>query len=116
MMAPWSLTQGLGYGVSKGFSGQGREQRGSRDEKTWSRHRPDSTGQKAECGERQNQSNPEQEGSLVALVTSQLLAHTLPTLTPGVSSPALAASPALSFQERSPWAPPSIQELFPFPC
>lgn len=96
MMAPWPLTQGLGYGVSKGFSGQGRGQRGSRNEKTWSRHRSGSTGQKAEYGERQNQGNPEQEGSLV---TFQLLAHTLPTLTPGVSSPALAASPALSSQE-----------------
>lgn len=37
-------------------------------------------------GERENQDNPEQEGSLVAPVTSQaarLLAHTPPTVTPG---------------------------------
>lgn len=34
-----ALTQGPDQGVSKGFVWQGREQRGSRDEKTCSRHR-----------------------------------------------------------------------------
>lgn len=39
VMDPWPLTQGHGHEVSKGFSGQGKERRGSRDDKTWSRHR-----------------------------------------------------------------------------